>query len=324
MSLLLRRRAMMFRTASVPEVWDYGWDYTMGAPDTSEWIYPDGAGTAVYEEDNGLHMTAGAGAHAGLLYTRRESYYSQKSVLEVTVKVVQTNTGAFRIVLTSGNPGASDGKGLHVTVKGGYLNVLRTSVDTGTVTKTTPITYNAWHTVRLELDIPADASKVYLDGRLVDTVTNADLSTSYATKTWCVVQGGECYVRALHARGDSRIWLYRSGIDGYACEAMTGGWKAVKAAGIYKSEIGLWHDSAAEIDTVNAIPSGTLYVDVMGEASDNALYAFKVSVGGSQLLSQNITDGVRRSLTVSVPAAGVLKLQSYFGKYHVYNVWMED
>lgn len=324
MSLLLRRRAMTFRPAVAPETWDYSWQYKDGAPDTSLWEYPVGDGTAAFDADNGLHLMSGGTQYAGLRYVDMASYLSQQGVLEVNINVARASANGIRIILASGSHGASDNKGLQVTINGNFLNVLRTDAEITSMTNTAPFTYNAWHTVRLEIDIPADANKVYLDGRLVDTVANADLSTQYASSAWCLAQIGECYIRAFRYKGDGRTWLYRSGNDGYACESVTGGWKVVQSAGISKTEIGLYHSASAEINTVNAIPSGTLYLDVMGDDAGNAAYAFKIKVGDSQILSKAITDGVRRTWSVWVPTAGVLKLSSYFGTYHIYNVWMED
>lgn len=196
MSLLLRRRAMMF--APAPDAWDYGWDYTMGAPDTNLWEYPIGSGTASYDAGNGLCLTYASGAsYAGIRLIDRAQYNAQRAVLEVTLRVSLASANGIRIVLTAGSAGVSDGQGIHVTVNGNYLNVLRSTAALTSITGTAAFAYDTWHTVRLELDTPGNASRVYMDGGLVDTITNADLSTISVANTWTLAQDGQYDLRAI-------------------------------------------------------------------------------------------------------------------------------
>lgn len=173
----------------------------MGAPDKSLWNYPIGAGSASLAGDEGLHFTAINGkAYAGLRFKDYAAWLGQKAVYEVEVKVISTSLYGFRIVCASGSGGVSDNHGLQITLNGNYLNVLTGKAGTGVLTKTAPVTYGEWHKVRLELDTPSGSNKVYLDGTLVATVANADLSTSYVSTVWCLLQIGECYVRAVRYR----------------------------------------------------------------------------------------------------------------------------
>lgn len=181
------------------EAWSYAWDYTMGAPDTALWGYPIGAGSATMEED-GLHFTAGSSQYAGLRLKDYATWFGQKAAYEVEVKVILTRGNGFRIVCASGINGVADAHGLQVTLNGNYLNVLTSNSVIANITKTAPLTYGEWHKVRFELDTPAGSNKVYLDGTLVATVANADLSTQSASNVWCLVQSGECYVRAVRYR----------------------------------------------------------------------------------------------------------------------------
>ena len=191
---------MMQALSPAEEAWSYAWDYTMGAPDTSLWDYPIGAGSASLAGDEGLYFAASYPSYAGLRLKDFATWFGQKATYEVEVKVISTGGNGFRIVCASGSNGVSDNHGLQVTLNRNYLNVLKGSMGTEILTKTAPVTYGEWHKVRLELDTPAGANKVYLDGTLVATVANADLSTSYVSSVWCLIHGGECYVRAVRYR----------------------------------------------------------------------------------------------------------------------------
>lgn len=183
--------------------WDYIWDYTMGAPDTSLWDYPIGTGSVSLVGDEGLHFTAtSSSAYAGLRFKDYAAWLGQKAVYEVEVKVISASGNGFRIVCASGSNGVSDNHGLQVTLNGNYLNVPTGKHGIGILTKTAPVTYGEWHKVRLELDIPTSSNKVYLDDTLVATVVTADLSTNYASSVWCLIQQGDCYVRAVRYRKD--------------------------------------------------------------------------------------------------------------------------
>lgn len=190
---------MMQALSPAEESWRYAWDYTMGAPDTALWDYPIGVGTATMEED-GLHFNARNSAYAGLRFKDYAAWLGQKVVYEIDVKVISTAVNGFRIVCTSGSNGVSDNHGLQVTLNNNYLNVLTGSTQPTVITRTAPVTYGEWHKVRLELDTPAGSNKVYLDDTLVSTVANANLSTYYTTNVWCLIQNGECYVRAVRYR----------------------------------------------------------------------------------------------------------------------------
>ena len=191
---------MMQALSPAEEAWSYAWDYTMGAPDTSLWDYPIGTGTVSLIGDEGLRFNAYGIGYAGLRFKDFATWFGQKAIYEVEVKVISTVNNGFRILCTSGNNGVSDGHGLQVTLNGNYLNVLKGNTKINAITNTAPVTYGEWHKVRLELDTPAGANKVYLDGTLVATVANADLSTLYVSSVWCLMQAGECYVRAVRYR----------------------------------------------------------------------------------------------------------------------------
>ena len=171
----------------------------MGAPDTASWDYPIGSDSATMDGDEGLHIKSHAN-YAGLRFKDYAAWFGQKAIYEVEVKVISARNNGCRIVCVSGSNGVSDNHGLQVTLNGNYLNVLTGNATISNITKTAPLTYGEWHKVRLELDTPAGANKVYLDGTLVATVNNANLSTSYITSVWFVVQQGECYVRAVRYR----------------------------------------------------------------------------------------------------------------------------
>ena len=190
---------MMQAQSPAEEAWSYAWDYTMGAPDTALWDYPIGTGSAIMEGD-GLHFEATGSRHAGLRIKDSAAWLGQKAIYEVEANVVWDSGNGFRIVCASGSNGASDNHGLQVTLNEGYLNVLTGSTRPSTVTQTVPITYGEWHKVRLELDTPAGTNKVYLDGTLVATVANANLSTTFVSDVWCLAQQGGCYVRAVRYR----------------------------------------------------------------------------------------------------------------------------
>lgn len=182
------------------EVWSYEWDYTMGAPDKTLWDYPFGGGSSSFNEGEGLYLASTSGNYAALRFNDYVTWLGEKAVYEIEVKVNKTAQNGFRIVCTSGNEGVSDKRGLQVTLNGNYLNVLTGGTGTDTLTKTAPVTYGEWHKVRLELDIPANSNKVYLDGTLITTVVNTDLSTQFVTYVWCLIQYGECYVRSVRYR----------------------------------------------------------------------------------------------------------------------------
>lgn len=182
------------------EAWSYAWDYTMGTPDKALWDYPIGTGSATMDGNEGLHFTSNDSFYAGLRFKNYAAWLGQKAVYEVEVKVISTSKNGFRIVCASGSNGVPDSHGLQVTLNGNYLNVLTRRTNQDVITETAPVTYGEWHKVRLELDIPAGANKVYLDGTLVDTVNNANLSTIYMTSVWCLAQTGDCYVRAVRYR----------------------------------------------------------------------------------------------------------------------------
>lgn len=191
---------MMQALSPAEEAWSYVWDYTMGEPDTALWDYPIGGATAYFDENNGLHMTCGTSIYGGLRFKDFAAWFGQKAVYEVEVKVISTEGSGFRIVCASGSNGVSDDHGLHVTLNNKYLNVLKGGMEANATTKTAPLTYGEWHKVRLELDTPAGDNKVYLDDTLVATVANAKLSTYYTKSVWCLIQSGECYVRAVRYR----------------------------------------------------------------------------------------------------------------------------
>lgn len=183
------------------EVWSYEWDYTMGAPDTALWDYPVGPGSISMAGDDGLHFFCdNLHYYAGLRFKDQAKWFGNKAVYEVEVKVVSTESKGFRIVCTSGSNGVSDNHGLHVTINGNYLNVMTGNTQLDVITQTAPVTYGQWHKVRLVLDTPAGSNKVYLDGTLVATVSNASLSTVYTAYVWCLMQIGESYVRAVRYR----------------------------------------------------------------------------------------------------------------------------
>lgn len=192
---------MMQAQSPAEEAWSYAWDYTMGAPDKALWDYPIGTGSATMEGNEGLHFEYLSGtSYAGLRFKDYAAWFGQKAVYEVEVKVISTFLNGFRILCPSGSNGVSDGHGLQVTLNGNYLNVIKGSTHLATITKTAPLTYGEWHKVKFELDTIAGANKVYLDDILVDTVNNANLSTSFVTGVWCLIQNGECYVRAVRYR----------------------------------------------------------------------------------------------------------------------------
>lgn len=184
------------------EAWSYAWDYTMGAPDKALWDYPIGAGSATMDGNEGLHVVEQPPgiSHAGLRFKDYAAWLGQKAVCEIEVKVISAYMNGFRILCTSGSNGVSDGHGLQVTLNEGYLNMLTRGMNLSTITKTAPLTYGEWHKVKFELDTIAGANKVYLDDILVDTVNNANLSTNYVSSVWCLIQTGECYVRAVRYR----------------------------------------------------------------------------------------------------------------------------
>lgn len=186
-----------------PEEWNYAWDYTMGAPDTALWEYPiDREEPPTFDSENGLRLLTTVG-HVGLRNKNAADYFSQKATYEVKVKAVETSNYGFRVLCAAGVDGVADGRGLQVTLNGGYVNVLTRTTAIETITGTAPISYDQWHTVRLELNIPANANKVYLDGALVATVVNADLSTNYAKRTWIISQTGDMYVKSVRYRKEA-------------------------------------------------------------------------------------------------------------------------
>lgn len=191
---------MMQALSPAEEAWSYAWDYTMGAPDTALWDYPIGTGTVSLVGDEGLRFNADGTGYAGLRFKDFATWFGQKAVYEVEVKVISTMGNGFRIVCASGSNGVPDNHGLHVTLNWNYLNVLTGSTGINSFTKTAPVTYGEWHKVRLELDTPAGYNKVYLDDTLVATIANADLSSQYMTSVWVLAQAGNCYVRAVRYR----------------------------------------------------------------------------------------------------------------------------
>ena len=186
---------------SAEEAWSYAWDYTMGAPDTALWDYPIGTGSVSMAGDEGLYFNSGSiKDYEGLRLKDVAAWFGQKATYEVEVKIISTDLNGFRIVCVSGSNGVSDNHGLHVTLNRNYLNVLTGSTGVNVITKTAPVTYGEWHKVRLELDTPAGTNKVYLDGTLAATISNADLSKQYVNSVWVLAQSGHCYVRAVRYR----------------------------------------------------------------------------------------------------------------------------
>ena len=98
----------------------------------------------------------------------------------------------------------SDNLGLHVTINGNYLNVLKKDQSpNGLITMDAPVSYNQWHKIRLKINISANANAVYLDDNLITTVTNDDLSTHYVTSCWSLFQSDfpyEGYIRSIRYR----------------------------------------------------------------------------------------------------------------------------
>lgn len=180
--------------------WDYGWDYTMGAPDTALWDYPIGTGTAAMES-SGLRLTAtSASAYSGLRYRDVLNYLGRKAELEIVLSVQSTSGNGIRIILGAGENGASLGYGIQATVNGGYLNVMSGSSSLTTINKTSEFTYNAFHKLLLKTDVDTGDNRIYLDDALVATQTTAQLSTQYVLSVWVLAQNGNVLLQSVKYR----------------------------------------------------------------------------------------------------------------------------
>lgn len=182
------------------EYWDYAWNIGDGFPDSGYWGCPIGGGTATVGEEGLVLKGLSASTYAGLRYISNVYYQSKKAELRVVFKVVSASEHGFRILLAVGENGTSLGRGIQVTVNGGYLNVLSGATSSTAITGTKEISYGEFHEIVLKTDINSDQNEVYLDGVLVKTQKTSDLSTTYASNVWCLAQAGEVVLKSYGYR----------------------------------------------------------------------------------------------------------------------------
>ena len=174
----------------------YGWDNSMGLPDSNLWELVASGTTPPSMVDGFLRIhvpSTGGGNHAGLRYKDVTVRDGDNRMLIVKLKPVASYGNGIRVILSDGLYGNT---GLQININGGYLNVLTGNNSTGTINRTATITYNDWHEIKLILR-RTDISQVYLDGTLIAEQTNAQLSQQYAQNTWMLTQQGTCDVESF-------------------------------------------------------------------------------------------------------------------------------
>ena len=200
------------------ETWDVKWICTGSLPSTSVWERIASPGTLKYIDTYGqavrMLCTNGTSNDQGVALRLKDytSRFGQQCVFETEIYIesVQTDSGGVRIILGAGNAsGTALAKGLKITINQNstdgnvWMHVLQTTDVIGTQKKTALVTLNEWHKIRLSIDTINDSNKVYLDGKLVATLTNSQLSTMDTSNTWLNVKNGTCYVRSLKYRKDA-------------------------------------------------------------------------------------------------------------------------
>lgn len=195
--------------------WSVAWEAQYGLPNEYGWAHTTSPGSIVYGEDHGpavkLTCTNGTSNQTGCAL-RLSDYamrYAQRCALEaeIFIEQVESNTGGVRLILGGGSAaGAVANKGIKVTINHNttddktYVNVLSTTNTIGTQTKTKEISLNEWHTILLELNLVTGINTVSLDGEIISTQTNSQLSTMDTNNTWFNVKNGTCWCRALRYR----------------------------------------------------------------------------------------------------------------------------
>ena len=190
--------------------WDVIWVADGALPPSSVWSYPIGTGKALYEEDYGAAMrlySNSSSSHTGaaVRLTDYLSQMGQQAILEAEICIAssQDNTGGIRIILGENANGAATGRGLKVVINRNsttsttWAHVLSGSEVISTQKNTAEVSLLEWHKIRLELDTINNENKVYLDGTLISTQTNDELSTQDTSNMWIQAYHGSVWVRAL-------------------------------------------------------------------------------------------------------------------------------
>lgn len=203
------------------EKWDIEWNHeeTLALP-SSEWTIKKSSSsdvTVTNTQTSGVICNTIANAnYTAYIAFRHDTYtsnLSRRAVLEVELQPQQVywDQRGMRITLGEGVDGIASGRGLNVSIKQGYnesidgQGIMRIHVYTGSTSLTDPdvqpktaiVANNTWHKVRLELDTINNQNKVYLNGELLATVDNADLSTKSAGSWQVEIQKGRGCFRAI-------------------------------------------------------------------------------------------------------------------------------
>lgn len=167
--------------------WDYEWNAADGQiPD--KWLFY-GNGQHSYVEKEYLEISAPVSQYYGLLIPEHNP---DKYSYELEIMVVEAKNNGIRFSHGDSNTVAA----LQFTILYGYLNILKTSTPLTATTRTTPISYNEWHRIKVEYN-REEASSVYLDDVLVITQLREDYSTLYANSARWLAQNGTFLIRAL-------------------------------------------------------------------------------------------------------------------------------
>ena len=200
------------------EKWDVEWICSTAVPPTATWERITDVGTISFKDTYGpsarMKCTDGTSNDKGPAIRLKDytSRFGQKCVFEaeILLESVQTDSGGIRLILGGSNSsGAAAGKGIKVTINQNstdgktYMHVLQSTGVISTQRKTAEISLLEWHKIRLTLDMVAGSSTVKLDGKVIATQTNAQLSTMDTNNTWINAKNGTCYVRAIRYRKEA-------------------------------------------------------------------------------------------------------------------------
>lgn len=202
--------------------WDVEWEYDSiisELPDTSIWEYPVGTGVVRYQsygfDDDGLMLESQYSGYDYAMFRPRDylARMGKKAILEVDFVAIDTvsGTNGFRLILGEGDSGAASGRGLQCAfrynyvypvpaVPDSYLHVMYADAALTVDTDSAYVEPDTLHTVRMELDTVTGVNKIKLDGELIATLANDQLSTTYADKICCMSQKGDIPIRAFRYR----------------------------------------------------------------------------------------------------------------------------
>ena len=179
-------------------------------PSTNKLEYPIGTGKVFVENDYGtaVRLYSSAANNQTGAALRLANYglrMGQQATLEVEICIASTqdNTGGLRFILGESIDGSISGRGLKVVINKNTttnthnVHVLSANETISTQKNNAEISLLTWHTLKLELDTINNSNKVYLNGTLISTQTNDELSVQDANTVIAQAYHGSCWVRAF-------------------------------------------------------------------------------------------------------------------------------